>query len=166
MKKWERSAGRERCEFQRFEEWWRCCHGPSVPVQHAGRKMRAPWPARPKTARKKKPTTPVGMTEIGNGKPKSGPPPFLRQGERRRALQRQEEGNSARLGRRPLHKPAENRGGTGTHHMTRQSVYWPEGQRSRGTCPFVQGILGASEPQVRGITHPSMSRGAEPECQL
>jgi hypothetical protein len=40
------------------------------------------------------------------------------------------------------------------------------GAKFEGTCPFVQGILRASEPQVRGITHPSRSRGAEPECQL
>jgi len=41
------------------------CHGPSVPVKHTGRKARAPWPARQTAARKKKPATPVGMTEFG-----------------------------------------------------------------------------------------------------
>jgi hypothetical protein len=43
------------------------CHGPSVPVMHAGREMRAPWPARQTTARKKKPATPVGMTVRRDG---------------------------------------------------------------------------------------------------
>jgi hypothetical protein len=38
-------------------EGFRCCHGPS-----------APWPARQTTARKKKPATPVGMTEFGKDK--------------------------------------------------------------------------------------------------
>jgi len=39
------------------------CLGPSVPVQHAGRKKRAPWPAHRTAVRKKQPATRVGMTE-------------------------------------------------------------------------------------------------------
>ena len=40
------------------------------------------------------------------------------------------------------------------------------GAKFAGTCPLVQAILGGSEPEVMGIIHPSMIRGAEPECQL
>jgi hypothetical protein len=41
------------------------------------------------------------------------------------------------------------------------------GAKFEGTCPFVQAILGGSEPAARvAPTHPSRSRGAEPECQL
>jgi hypothetical protein len=61
----EHSAGWVRPErgLNRFVENEKSRHGFSVPVKHPGRKMRAPWPARQATARKKKPATPVGMTE-------------------------------------------------------------------------------------------------------
>jgi hypothetical protein len=40
----------------------KCCHGPSVPVKHTGRKSRAPWPTRQTAARQRKSAIPVGMT--------------------------------------------------------------------------------------------------------
>jgi hypothetical protein len=58
--------------------WLTCCHGPS-----------ASWPARQTAARKKKPATPVGMTEFGKGKTQERAGPFGEtQSEQARPLQR------------------------------------------------------------------------------
>jgi len=53
--------------FHRIEMGSVGCHGPSVPVKHAGRKLRAPWPARQTAARKKKPATPVPSASLRAG---------------------------------------------------------------------------------------------------
>jgi hypothetical protein len=140
----------------------RSCHGPS-----------APWPARPKTARKKKPATPVEMTE----NPRAA---WLRSGVRaggRRRLQRQEKRtvrSDCAIGEFRVRRPARSRRYTGGRGKPRRRVGASQEAETRvldgrakfaGTCPLVQVIL-AGANERRGLTQPSRSRGVEPECQM
>jgi hypothetical protein len=126
----------------------------------------------PRTARRKNPATPVPSASLkAGGMTENSRAARLR----RQALQWQENAPASEGGRYKGERSAQSgvtvpqigkTAGAGGRITEAETRVLGGAAKFEGTCPLVQVIIAGSQPQVRGLTHPSRMRGTEPECQL